>query len=124
MLHVSLEYLDDSLALEGRPGEERERTHYLKDDFPVLAIGQRADEYLLVWPDPIVVFPCQLLEKIDGTHRDQGILVASRARKFDHSQWIRLDHRVHLLRLRKGATITAAEQRPDRFNRADARLGE
>jgi hypothetical protein len=73
--------LDYALTFSRRPVEERQRPHDLQPQFPLVTVRQRANEQPLVRLHKMRGFMRDLLEQVQGTHRDEPVGVKSKLRE-------------------------------------------
>jgi hypothetical protein len=75
MFDVAAKDVDGSLPLARRPREEWQRSYNLEPNLPLVAIGERSDEEVLVRLHSFRMLVRELLEQIQGSHRDEPIVV-------------------------------------------------
>jgi hypothetical protein len=68
-----------------RPSEERKGANDLQPHLPPVAVGQSADEEMLVRLDPLGLIPGELLQEIHSTLGDERILVPREGSHFSHA---------------------------------------
>jgi len=68
-----------------RPSEERKGANDLQSHLPPVAVGQSADEEMLVRLDPLGLTKGELLQEIQGTLGDERVLVPREGSQFSHA---------------------------------------